>query len=242
MEILKKLISQVRPGRVKKVCVGTFTTAVISHQCGLASTLRVLCDEEGHLPVRNSGNLEGSRIKNLAEYVLSDNILEASIGMATINSALPLMKIKYTELNASELVLQQGANKIVAIIGHFPFVKALQDRVKKLYIFEKHLRPKDISAEKIPDLLPEADVVAITGTSLMNHTLMNILKYCKPSSYKIMLGPSTPLSPVLFEYGINAISGTLVHNVELLLNSLNQGATFRQLKGKTLVTMKRSDH
>jgi len=237
MEILHRLIEQVEPGKVKKVCIGTFTTAVISHKCGIASTTRELCPEEGHSPVRNLGNLEKMKTKDLAKYVLSDNLLEATIGMATINSALKDQGSKYVEINASELILKKGEGKNVAIIGHFPFIGKLRRDVNKLTVFEKRLRAGDISSEKIPDILPDADVVAISGTTLINHTFDEIMKHCKPSAYKIMLGPSTPLSPIMFDYGINAISGTIVEDVELFLKYLTQGATFRQLKGKNLVTM-----
>ncbi|KPJ83083.1 MAG: hypothetical protein AMS17_18110 [Spirochaetes bacterium DG_61] len=41
--------------------------------------------------------------------------------------------------------------------------------MKKLEVFEKRLRTGDIPAEQIPRLLPEADVVTLSGTTLINH-------------------------------------------------------------------------
>jgi uncharacterized protein (DUF4213/DUF364 family) len=53
----------------------------------------------------------------------------------------------------------------------------------------------------------------------------------------LLLGPSTPLSPVLFEYGVSALSGTLVVDIPAIVVGVSQGATFRQLTGRRLVTM-----
>ena len=43
----------------------------------------------------------------------------------------------------------------------------------------------------------------------------------------------------IFDYGIDAISGTRVVNPEMALNCVSQGATFRQIQGVRLLTMKR---
>jgi len=239
MEILKDLIKEIKPCKIKKVIIGTFTTAVISKQCGLSSTIREQCGEGGHSRVHNLGEMAGMEVKELAQFVMSDNLLEASIGMAAINSALQIEGCEFTEINASEIIAKKGKDKRVAVIGHFPFLGKLKNQVGELLVFELRLRPGDISSAQIPALLPDADVVAISGTTLINHTFDEIMSFCKPSAYKIMLGPSTPLSPVLFNYGIDVISGTIVEDAELLLGYLTQGATFQQLKGKKLVTLEK---
>jgi hypothetical protein len=55
----------------------------------------------------------------------------------------------------------------------------------------------------------------------------------------VVLGPTTPLSPVLFDYGADVISGTRVIDPELALRSASEGATFRQIQGIRLLTMAR---
>ncbi|MEJ2721669.1 MAG: DUF364 domain-containing protein [bacterium] len=54
-----------------------------------------------------------------------------------------------------------------------------------------------------------------------------------------MLGDTTPLSPVLFDYGVHALAGTRVTDPDLALNCLSQGANFRQIKGTRRLTMMR---
>jgi len=102
---------------------------------------------------------------------------------------------------------------------------------------EKQPGAERISEEEGYQLLPEADVVAITGSSLINHTFERIMSNCKSASFKIMLGPSTPLSPVLFDYGLDAIGGALVEVVNTVLAEVERGAAFRRLKGVRTVVM-----
>jgi len=44
---------------------------------------------------------------------------------------------------------------------------------------------------------------------------------------------------VLFDYGIDAVSGTRVVEPETVLGCVSQGATFRQIRGIKLLTMEK---
>jgi hypothetical protein len=54
-----------------------------------------------------------------------------------------------------------------------------------------------------------------------------------------MLGASTPFSPVLFDYGIDVLAGTKVVDPSAALHAIAEGATFSQVPGKKLLTMRR---
>ena len=51
-------------------------------------------------------------------------------------------------------------------------------------------------------------------------------------AFVVLLGASAPFSPVLFEHGVDAISGTRVVGVPAVRQAVGQGATFRQIPGK----------
>ena len=55
----------------------------------------------------------------------------------------------------------------------------------------------------------------------------------------MVLGPSTPLSPVLFQHGATYISGTQVLDEEVVLRAVAQGAIFQQVEGVRLLTLSR---
>ncbi|RLC00509.1 MAG: hypothetical protein DRH90_18270 [Deltaproteobacteria bacterium] len=92
------------------------------------------------------------------------------------------------------------------------------------------------------NLIPRADVVAITGTALTNHTMEHLLGLCSPNAYVIALGDTAPLSTILFDHGLDAISGTRVYDANLALRCVSQGGNFRQIKGvKRLTLMKQKE-
>lgn len=206
-------------------------TAVVSKHCGLASSAHYEGHAHGRDAVRGVGTLHELSAGELAEYARSDMLLEASIGVAAINSLLDVDEERCVELNAEAWLAQQGQGKRVAVVGSFPFVPRLRDQVGELWVLERRPSEGELLAEEASEVIPLADVVAITGTALINDTLDDLLAMCREDSSVMVLGPSTPLSPVLFDYGVDVVSGTQVVDTDLVLTLISQGATFRQVKG-----------
>ena len=237
MKILDDLILRLKGNdfQVKSVHTCVFWTAVITKHCGLSSTFR----DEGpshDRGVREVGNLTRKTALELAEYARSNNLLEASIGMATINSLIDIDEKKCTEKNAFEILLEKGEGKNVAVVGHFPWIPKLRGKIKNLWVLEQRVREGDLPAEEAERILPNCDVVGITGTSFINHTLGGLLALCK-TAFVILIGPTTPLSPILFDYGIDAICGSKVVDEEKVICSISEGATFKEVLGVRLLTL-----
>lgn len=57
----------------------------------------------------------------------------------------------------------------------------------------------------------------------------------------MILGPSTPLSPLLFQHGIHFLSGARVEDEETAVLTIQQAASLPQVKGVRLLTMKKED-
>jgi uncharacterized protein len=238
MKILDDILSTLNfDAPVRDIRQGVFHTAVLTRYGGLAATLpRDALGQEACL-VRESGFLLDRTAEDLARMAHSESILEAAIGMATINSLLEVDLTVCLELNAAELILEKGADKNVVVIGHFPFLPRIRDRVKALWVIEKNPREGDFREDESDRLIPQADVVAITGTALTNHTLPHLLDLCAPTAFVLMLGDTVPLSPVLFGYGLDALSGSRVVDPELTLRCVSQGANFRQIRGIRKLTL-----
>jgi len=238
MKIIDDLLSSLDySSPVKDIRMGPFQTAVLTGRCGLASTPHNPGPHHDKSPVKEAGLLHQKDSKTLAALANSSGEMEAAIGMATINSLVEVDEKRCVELNAAELLIKNGAGKRVAVIGHFPFIPKLREVVKELWVIEKTPHEGDLPESESPNLLPQADVIGITGTAFTNHTIESLLSYCNPQAYVVILGGTAPLSPVLFDYGINAVSGTLVIDDAMVLHYVNQGATFRQLRGIRLLTM-----
>ena len=243
MTTIEELLAHVEADApVRQVLMGAFWTAVVLDtyppRCGLASTLRGEVHHEG-APVPQAGRLLKHSGRELAEWLRSPRTLEASIGMAALNALLEVDEAACIEVNAEDVIVQRGAGRRVVIVGHFPFVERVRQAAEICWVLELHPRTGDLSAERADEVLPQADVVALTGTSLINHTFDELIGLCRPETFVILLGASAPLSPVLFERGVDAIAGTRVVDVPAVLQAVGQGATFRQIPGKRLLTMMR---
>lgn len=241
MQILKDIIEKIpQDGPIREIRQGAYWTAVTSIACGLAS---VAFDEECPVaPIRRTFDgihpLESAR--TLASFSLSPGKEEASLGLASLNSLIKIDKAKCVEKNASEILASIGDMKNVTIIGHFPFVEDLKKKAKNLWVVERRLQPGDVPDKDMEKVLSLSDVVAVSSTTLINHTLDAILALCKKESIKMLLGPTTPMSEVLFDYGIDYISGCQVVDEDIVLRLIRSGANFRELKrsgGIRLITM-----
>jgi uncharacterized protein (DUF4213/DUF364 family) len=235
-DLLSTLDYEASPRDIRQ---GAFQTAVVSRYCGLASTLRPGGHHHKRPPVREAGFLLEKTCAELARMVYSESLPEAAIGMATINSLLEVDETRCLEVNAGDLLAEKGAGKKVAIIGHFPFIPELRRSAGELWVIEQNPAEGDFTEDEAARLLPQADVIGITGTAFTNHTIEPLLALRNPKAYVMLLGDSAPLSPLLLDYGIDAISGTRVVETETVLRYVSQGATFRQIRGIKLLTMKR---
>ncbi|MBW2056512.1 MAG: DUF364 domain-containing protein [Deltaproteobacteria bacterium] len=234
MKILDQLIESLggRDHPVREVRCCAFWTAVTTRHTGLSTTYRALEGEaDTHQSgVRDVGFLTEKNALELVEYARSHNTLEASIGMAAINSLIEVDVARCVDLNAYDVLLEKGRGRNIAVVGHFPFVPKLKKAAKNLWVIEKRLRPGDLPESETKRILPRCDVVCITGTAFINHTIEGLLSLCR-ESFVVLTGPTSPLTPLLFDYGIDVICGTRVVDSEEVLRFISEAATFRQLHG-----------
>ena len=238
MRLLEALLETIptNPIPVRKVIIGVHWTLVSSKYCGLGSTL-VGEGPHGHSQVRDVGELEQKSAQELAQWILSDNLLEASIGIAAINSLLEVDESNTEQINAAEVIARESKDKNLVVVGHFPFVERMKSIAKNCWVIEKRPFGDDFPEETSQQFIPQADVIAITGTAFINHTIEGLLSLCRPESQIMVLGPSTPLSPLLFDHGVSFLSGSRVIDEDAAINTIQQGASFPQVKGVKLLTI-----
>jgi uncharacterized protein (DUF4213/DUF364 family) len=111
--------------------------------------------------------------------------------------------------------------------------------VGQLFVLEQSPGPGEYPTAAATDLVPQADVLAITSMTLLNDTLDGLLALRRPDTRVLLLGPSTPLHPILFEYGVEMLSGAMVTDIPPVLHVIREGGVFRQVHkaGVRLVTM-----
>lgn len=245
--LITDLLEGLPEGKVIDLCIGLHWTAVVveinhEYRCGLASTLTGSHGHTGEPDIPAAGQLLGLPTTALSSYLASTHPTRCSLGLATVNAVLPRTPDYWVDQHAEETILTLGKGKRVALIGHFPFVPRLQQELDHLDVLELDPLDGDLPASSAPKVLPKAGVVAITGMSLHNGTLESLLALCQSDAQVLLLGPSTPLSPVLFDYGIDLLAGAIVENIEAVLQVVRQGGNFRQVRraGVRLVTLQKS--
>lgn len=248
MSLLSDIIETLPDRSVQEVRIGLHWTAVVvevdgTSRCGLASTVASSHEHDPGSQIPQAGQLEQFSALELAKLALDSKSLPASIGMAAINALMPPMPSLWRDENADEAIARLGKDGRVVLVGHFPFVKTLRMQVGELIVLEQHPGPEDMPADAAFDVIPTADVVALTSMTFINKTLQGLLDMVNPQAKVLLLGPTTPLSPVLFERGVEVLSGTVVENIPAVLRTLSQGAHYRQVHhaGTKLVNIHRTD-
>ena len=247
MKIIDDIISTIEKSTqdilVKEVRIGPFWTGVWSKYGGLASTT-FIHEPAMPPPIKEAGNLTQKSVLELCNYANSDCLLQASVGMAAINSVLEVDLNRCQSINAAEILYEKGKNKKVVVVGHFPFVNKLREITKDLWVIERKPQSGDIPASEAKRVIPQADVIAITGTALINETMGELLSWCPKESIVMVLGATTPLSPVWFDYGVDLVSGTRVTDPELVLRFVSEGVVFKQIHGRgvKLVTIQKENY
>ncbi len=180
-------------------------------------------------PVSHLGDIENFSLSQILEWTNSDQGIERSFGFAALNGAVDL-KEKYFVGNALETAVKFGTNKNVAMIGHFSHTEKFRKNAKNFWILEKRPQEGDLPAEEYVNIIPQSDVVVATGVTFLNDTLEGLLKVKKTGSIFIVVGPSVPLSPVLFDYGVDIIGGAYAEDEPMVYKKTLQGASPRLIK------------
>jgi uncharacterized protein (DUF4213/DUF364 family) len=236
MDILLDISRKLPQGKLEKIALGSHWVAVVvqtelGRACGLASTptKSFLPDEKVHAQMdawlgRNANQL-------LDTFIPADDLLLRGVALATINALLPKDGYEnWPEVNASEAIMQRGRGKDVVLVGHFPFVPELRENVGKLSVLELNPREGDLPASAAPQIIPQADILAVTSMAFVNKTIDGLLVLCRPETYVIVIGPSTPLSASLFDRGVNMLCGSIVENIDGVVERVLAGDGFRQIK------------
>lgn len=234
LEAVKATIPEISYSRpLQRVATCAFITMVKTTRLGICMTLsddRVF-EVKVNLPVSHMGEIESLSLKKVLTWTDSLQGIERSFALAAMNSALPLDGKKYFAGNALELTAKLGAGKKVAVIGHFPHLEKIRQQASEFSIIEKRPQDGDFHAEDAVKIIPQADVVTMTGVTCLNDTIEGLLALKKPGSTFIVLGPSVPVSSALFDFGVDVIGGAWVEDEVDCYKRILQGAAPRYLPG-----------
>ena len=219
---------------VKRVCIGLHWTMVESRYVGMSHTYKTGTKVE----LESSGELVGRGALELTQRMRSWEPLEASLGLAALNS---LIEPSGSPGNVFEHVVEIARGKKVAVIGRFPSNDRLEEVARRAYFFEMDPRGGELPSFACEEFLPEVDLAVITATALINKTLPRLLELSEHAT-SIVLGPSTPMNDVLFDHGADVVAGVRVVNADSLIHSIMQGVKkFGKIAGIEAITRRSVD-
>lgn len=226
MELIDSLLKSVSGAdyKIKNVCVGLHWTVVESRYVGISHTYKT----NKKVEIRDSGRLIGKSALELAHRIKDWEPLEASVGLAAINSLIKPIGRKF---HVNQHILKIVPGKTVTIVGRFPFNDEVANLAKKTYLLEMEPIKDELPSFAAEDVIPKSDLVIISATALINKSLPRLLELSK-NKRCIVLGPSTPMNEVLCKFGVQILAGVRVVKSRALFLSVMQGVkTFKKLKG-----------
>jgi uncharacterized protein (DUF4213/DUF364 family) len=241
---------------VERAVVGVFFTGVklsngVAGACAtpIETVRETFCCASVVAGGRAPGNLRGSSAFDLAHEALSANGLGRGLGIAALNA---LADTCWRRRPHSEAELRVGvdafdateigpADKVVVVGAFVPFLRALKQRGQLFLVLEQN--PATLKADEMPffrsadearTVIPEADVVLITGSALVNDTLEELLALRKPGARVTVVGPTVGMLPDAFlRRGADILGSVRITEPDAFLDVLAEGGGAPDFLGRS---------
>ena len=182
-----------------------------------------------------SGTLSGRAVTDLAAWILDWEPYKATVAMAAINSCINARSlpesmllestVEFPNLAVFDHFLPQLQGKNVVVIGRYPGIERYQQQMQ-LSILERQPNACDLPDSACEFLLPQADWVFMTASSLPNKTFPRLAELAE-NAKTVLMGPTVPWLPQLHEFGIDYLAGAEICNIPALEQTISQGGGIR---------------
>lgn len=241
---------------VEDVCIGVFFSGVklSTGQGGLCYTPikmmpeAVCCPSSAQL-MPNPGALRQRKAADYLEDIFAGGILKKTLGIATLNAlsaycyenGMLSLDVRLDEDAFDVPDLSQHRNAVV-IGALVPILKKLLKAGVDFTVLEQDartLKGKELDhyrpAEDYAEVLPQADLVFITGVTLINDTIDDLLAHIKPGAEVILAGPTLSfITNPLRRRGVTVVGGDYVKDADAALDILKQAGSGYHLFGKSV--------
>jgi len=183
------------------------------------------------------GTLVGRPLAELAAWLRDWDPHAATLGLAAVNAVIntpdnrllararPLAGAGPGNLAVFAHFLPLLGGRRVVVIGRYPGLDALA-RDFDLVVLERRPGPGDLPDPACEYLLPAADWVFLTASSLANKTFPRLAELARNAT-TVLMGPGVPWLAELAEFGIDYLAGVQVSDGALLRRTLAEGGGTR---------------
>lgn len=162
------------------------------------------------------------------------NDAQRGVGIAAITAACCTQDLPEEDPAHPAFGVAIQPEDTVGMIGHIPPVAArIREMAETLILFDEGIarqaQPGPVQVEptaRQAELLPQCDVVIMTGTVMINGTVDALLKMCPRARDIVLVGSSTPMIPEAFKgSGVTVLAGSCWESdgAEDLFNRLSLG-------------------
>ena len=113
----------------------------------------------------------------------------------------------------------------VAVIGRYPGLSRYEQEVS-MTVIERKPKSQDLPDPAAEYILPEADWVFLTATSIPNKTFPRLVELAQNAKL-VLMGPTVPWLPDLADMGIDYLAGVAVTNPSALRQTVAEGGGVR---------------
>lgn len=221
---------------IESVLMGlSWTTARVDGQLGFAFSPR-----QTPRTLAWSGTLRGQGSERLRPWLLSWDEAQASVGLAVLNAGLngpgscqreaaPLLLDVPGHLTVFEHFRARLKGQRVVVIGRYPGLDRLWQDLPYTCL-ERCPGDKDLPDSAAEFLLPDADWVFITASSLLNKTLPRLLQLSAQARV-VLMGPSLPWSRGWQAFGVDYLAGVRVVDGAAAQQVVAEGGGTRLFQG-----------
>ena len=191
---------------------------------------------QGCAPLADAGDLAGRTLGQLTTLIADPNPLARAVAFAAVNAYWNRYDLDAPEGNGLDTAGADGGDGTV-IVGRFP---GIAERLPNARVIEREPGPDDYPESAAADLIPQARRLLITGSTLSNGSLDGLLAIETDASVTLV-GPSTPFCPILFERGVETLSGYVVGDPDHAARIVMEGGAARALRkaGRTATLSRR---
>ena len=241
---------------VERVVVGLFFTGVklTNGSAGSCATPiktipEAVCCPSSAMAMPFPGKLAGRRAAELAREALSGHGIRRAVGIAALNALAdccwqrrphPDVELR-RGVDAFDATEIHSGDKVVVVGAFVPFLKELKRRGQPFLVLEQDaatLKADELPffrpAERAAEILPEADVVLITGSTLVNNTLENLLALVRPETRVTIVGPTVGMLPdALLARGADVLGCVKITDADAFLDLLAEGGSGYHFFGRS---------
>jgi uncharacterized protein (DUF4213/DUF364 family) len=241
---------------VERAVIGLFFTGVklsngIAGACAtpIKTIPEAVCCPSSAMAMPFPGKLNRRPAFDLAREALGDNSIRRAVGIAAMNALADAcwrrrphpeteLRLGVDAFDATEI---RAGDRVVVVGAFVPFLRELKRRRQPFLVLEQDpatLKPEELPffrpAEQAAAVVPEADVLLITGTTLINDTLEQLLRWARPEARVTMVGPTVSLLPdALLRRGADILGTVRITEPDAFLDILAEGGSGYHFLGRS---------